>query len=645
MKRLKTIFALLLKSLREGPRYRRRLARILAGFLGVFLLFLLSDWAFPLPTAKPYSPVVMAADSTLLCAYLSPDDKWRLETHLEAVNPDMIEAILHKEDRWFYYHPGVNPFAIVRAMWNNIIQGRRTSGASTITMQVARMSEPAARTYSSKLREVFRAFQLEWHLSKQEILERYLSYLPYGGNIEGVHAAARLYFDRPPSQLSLSQAILLAVIPNRPNSLRPDRATEAARAMRDRWIERYAANDIFAEHLLQAAKVEPIHAARQQLVPQTPHFCYAVRDQFPSETELYTTLDPVIQRRMETLLAQHTRRVRQRQVGNGAVLVLENKTGGIVAYAGSAGFNEDEYLGQIDGVQAVRSPGSTLKPLLYAMAMDQGRVTPQTPMVDVPTLYRGFAPENYDEAFRGQVSLRTALSYSLNIPPVRLLEEVGVEPFVDLLAEHGFETVRRQREGLGLSVVLGGCGSTLLELTRFYASFAHEGRYQQLRWTRDQHLSPDTAQVFTPESAWMIADILSGLERPDLPQQHLDGSSLPRIAWKTGTSYGRRDAWSIGFSPRYTVGVWMGNFDGSSVPELSGTATAVPLLVDLFRALHSGKTKIWFDEPHELGQRDICAESGLLPGPHCHQIVRDYHIPGRSTVARCNIHREMYISA
>ncbi|MEM7039881.1 MAG: transglycosylase domain-containing protein, partial [Bacteroidota bacterium] len=337
-----------------------RLRNILATLAGMFLLFLLLDVAFPLPAEKAYSRVVLARDSTLLRAYLTPDEKWRMRTSLDEVPEELLEALVAKEDRWFWQHPGVNPIAMARAAVVNLFSGRRTSGASTITMQLARMMEPKARTWWSKIQESFRAFQLEWHYSKREILEMYLSYLPYGGNVEGVKAASYLYFDRPPEKLSLAQCALLAVIPNRPNSLRPDAHGPAARAARDKWLRRFEEEGIFSPELVETALREALPTERVAMPYAAPQFCEFVRRQ-SNATTLMTTLDPEIQHTAQQLLFNHVARTKSTGLTNGAVMVLDNATGEVLAYCGSADFSDKTAQGEVDAIQALRSPGSTLK--------------------------------------------------------------------------------------------------------------------------------------------------------------------------------------------------------------------------------------------------------------------------------------------
>lgn len=613
------------------------------------LLFMIGNAIFSLPAPKSFSPIVYASDSTLLCAYLTEDDKWRLETQREAVSEDLVKALINKEDRYFFAHPGVNPISILRALFSNVIQGRRVSGASTLTMQLARMAEPKERTYLNKLKEMFRAFQYEWRYPKKRILELYMSYLPYGGNIEGVHAASYLYFDRPPSSLSLAQAVLLAVIPNRPNSLRIDRHQGDAQKARDKWLSYFLEKGVFDAEKIDVALLEPVPHQRLSIPPQTPHFCQYIRQKTPDAYRFYTTIDPGTQQTVQQLLQSHVRRQRSLGVGNGAVLVVDNHNQEVVAYCGSADFGDQLAQGQVDGVQAIRSPGSTLKPAAYALAFDLGLATPSTPLLDIPTNYLGFTPENYDLTYWGQANTHNSLAFSRNIPVVRLANEIGLERLLDLLAQAGFEDIRSRREAFGLSVVLGGCGVSLEELTRFYTAFANEGEMGDLVFEKQERVSEgvrvrEGKALFSRGASYLIADILSDLSRPDLPKRILEDSRLPKVAWKTGTSYGRRDAWSIGFSPRYTVGVWMGNFDGKGVPEMSGTSMAVPLLIDIFNALDYDQ-EAWFEQPPEVDERLVCPESGLPPGSNCQSSVKDLFLLERSPRNACDRHEEVFVNS
>jgi len=613
--------------------------------ISLIAFILLLDITFPLPLMKPYSKIILAQDGTLLTANLARDEKWRLPAFLAEVSPELLTAIISKEDKWFYWHPGINLFAVARAFYSNITGGKVVSGASTITMQVARMLEPAERTYANKFLEILRAIQIEFHYSKKEILEMYLNMLPYGGNIEGVKSAAYIYFNRPPGKLSLAQSIMLAIIPNDPNSLRLDRITEDAITKRNYWINKFSKEEIFSSQNLAAALEEPLESNRFAMPSLAPHFTKYVADNFNGDV-IHSTLDLSAQAKGEKLLLNHIRRVNSKGVSNGAVIVIDNKNSNVIAYCGSADFYNDQISGQVNGITAVRSPGSTLKPALFALAFDLGILTPKMKLLDIPTDLGGYEPENYDQIFHGAVTAEFALINSLNVPAVRLLQRVGFEQFIRRLTTGGFQTIADHRDQLGLSVILGGCGVKLNELARFYTTFARRGKLHQLKYIVNETKDNDGIDVSTPASSFLIANILSNNERPDFPNILLQSTKLPKIAWKTGTSYGKRDAWAIGFSPRYTIGVWMGNFDGKGSPHLSGAEMAVPLLFDLFNAIDYGAEQEWFGPSYEYNvlQRDVCAESGLIPSGDCRTITTDYYIENVSHNETCKQVRTTYVN-
>ena len=511
-------------------------SRVVAGIFVFLLIVFMLDLFFPLPESKPYSKAVYAKDGTLLTAYLSKDEKWRMRTRLEEVSPDLIIAILDKEDNWFYWHPGINPVAVVRAVFQNMFSGKRISGASTITMQLARMLEPAERTYGNKFLEMLRAFQLELHYSKDEILEMYLSNLPYGGNIEGVKSASYIYFNRPPAKLSLSQAIVLTIIPNDPNDLRLDRNTSKLMDERNKWIKKFDGNKIFGHQDLMDALDEPVKAKRFAINNDAPHFCRFVSQKF-SQDQIYTSLDQSIQKTAEKILESYVNRVKSKQVSNGAVLIIDNKTNSVAAYCGSADFNDNASLGQVNGITALRSPGSTLKPFLYTLAFDLGELTPSMKLLDIPTDFGGYEPENYDLQYNGPVTAKYALVNSLNIPAVRLLKQTGLEKFISLLQKCGFNDIAQNKNMLGLSLILGGCGTRLEQLTKAYTVFSHGGKLFPLNYLKTDSLDvSDCTNIFSSPAAYLTGSILTSNERPDYPADFLFSTEHPLIAWKTGTS-------------------------------------------------------------------------------------------------------------
>ncbi|MBJ6108421.1 penicillin-binding protein 1C [Hymenobacter sp. BT523] len=629
---------------------RRKYASLLVLPLLAFLL----DRLFPLPPAPRYSPIVLAADGSVLHAFLNPTQKWRMKTELAEITPALQQAIINKEDRYFRYHFGVNPLAILQAAGRNIFRNGRTTGASTITMQVARLLEPKERTFGNKLLEMLRAMQLEAHYSKAEILQLYLNLVPYGGNIEGVKSAALLYFQQPPDYLSLAQTVTLAIIPNQPRVLVLGKNNALILAERNRWLRQFQQQHLFPDQDIADALAEPLDVQRHAAPTLAPHLARRLVTQFPTQPIIRSTLRRSPQTKAEDLTRNYVRRLRELGISQAAVLVVNNRSRAVEAYVGSADFQDAASAGQVDGVRAVRSPGSTLKPFLYALAVDRGIVTPKLKLPDVPTNFSGFRPENFDKSCAGEVTVERALTYSLNIPAVRVLSEVGVPTFTNKLREAGFKTVAKAAPRLGLSTVLGGCGATLEELTGLYAALAGGGRYRAIQLRASGSLAPTErgpageapgrAALFSPAAAFLITDMLAQRTRPDLPMGYQNSRHLPKIAWKTGTSYGRRDAWSIGYNQDYTIGVWVGNFNGQGSPALTGADIASPLLFDLFNLLAYNSPNNWAVPPATLDFRLVCAETGLVPGAHCPNQLIDYYLPSTSSARHCEHQKEALIS-
>jgi penicillin-binding protein 1C len=628
-------------------RQKRRLGQLGGGLLLLALLALALDRLFPLPPAPQYSPLVLAQDGTVLHAYLNPTQKWRMKTELPEITPALQTAIIAKEDQYFKYHLGVNPVALVQAAGRNLFGHGRTTGASTITMQVARLLEPKERTLGNKLLEMLRATQLEAHYSKAEILQLYLNLVPYGSNIEGVKSAALLYFQQPPHYLSLAQTVTLAIIPNRPAGLVLGKHNAQILRERNRWLRYFGQEQLFSPQDIADALLEPLEARRHPAPTLAPHLARRLVQAQPSTPLIHSTLRPATQAKAEDLARNYVRRLATRGISQAAVLVLNNRTHAVEAYVGSADFGDHRSSGQVDGVRAVRSPGSTLKPLLYGLALDRGLLTPKTVLPDVPTNFQGFRPENFDKHCQGEVTMERALTYSLNIPAVRILSEVGVGSFTGTLRQAGFRQVTRDAPRLGLSTILGGCGATLEELTGLYSALANGGKWLPLALTSIGPTRPAAhpRQVVSAAAAYLITDILAQRTRPDLPVDAASSRHLPRIAWKTGTSYGRRDAWSIGYNRDYTIGVWVGNFSGQGSPALTGADVASPLLFDLFNSLAYNSTNEWFAPPASLDFRLVCAETGLVPGEHCNNQLIDYYLPGASTSHRCQHQQEVLVAA
>lgn len=636
------------------------------------LIFLGLDFFFPFRIDIPYSTIVTARDGSILHAFLSKDDKWRMYAELNEITPALREAILFKEDKYFRYHPGFNPVAMLRATARNLLTGRRTSGASTITMQTVRLLEPRERTYGSKLIELFRAMQLEMHYSKDEVLQLYLNLIPYGGNIEGLKSASLLYFGKLPVLLSLAELTTLTIIPNRPSSLRLGIRNALVMQERNQWLTRFRTQGIFDDMAITDALNEPLVAYRREAPQLAPHLARRLQSENPDQPIIHSTLNPIIQATTVRLVQRYTDRIRAYNIHNAAVLIVDNQSHEVVSYVGSADFANTFDGGQVDGVRAVRSPGSALKPLLYGLAFDAGVVTPKTKLNDVPTNFNGYEPDNYDRRFNGPVTAEFALANSLNIPAVALLKEIGTPALVSTLGKAGFSAIKKQGKDLGLSMILGGCGVTLEEMTRLYSGLANGGQIDPLRFSSD--LTPPLAPpltkgegyknrdsespsplvrggarggvaVLSSEAAYLVTHVLTQITRPDLPNNFDNSYHLPRIAWKTGTSYGRRDAWSIGYNQRYTIGVWVGNFSGVGVAELSGANTATPLLFQLFNVLDYNSSIAWFQKPKaesRLSTRLICPETGEVPGEFCTNPITDYCIMGVSRYKRCQHQKAVF---
>jgi penicillin-binding protein 1C len=626
----------------------RRFATIFAFLLSstviFFVLFLALNALFPLPSPKPYSLVVQDRHGTFLHAFLAEDGMWRIQTRSSEIPKRLKDVLIKKEDRFFYYHPGVNPVSVCRAFLQNIFAGRRVSGASTLTMQVARMLERKERTYLNKVIEMFRAFQLEWRYSKDQILDLYLSIVPLGGNLEGLESASLFYYQTPLERLNIAQLFDLILIPNDPNHLRPDKNAVNLFVERKRqsapWIKRGLLSRLDSIVIWETRP----DAKRKPLAMVAPHFCSRIKEQANTSGAVQTSLDLPIQTTAEILLRNHLRPWKKLGVQNGAVLVIDNSTMEVVSYIGSPDFTDSTAQGQVDAVRALRSPGSALKPFLCALEMERGTLTPKTRLLDVPYDDEGFTAENYDGTFSGFVYTDEALRRSLNVPFVRLLRETGVQRFIKFMQGVGVTSLVPQQEKLGLSIILGGCGITLDELTSAYATFANEGIYREPLFLKATEEKNREKRAFSPSTAFLVTEILSGLDRPDIPNNFASSLNLPKVAFKTGTSYGRRDAWCFGYSSEYTIGVWIGNVTNKGNPDLLASKSATPLLIDLFNSLSSTNRKTILRTPSDIGVRSVCAVSGKLPTEHCRELVQEYYSFAQTRNQYCDVHREYLVS-
>ncbi len=529
----------------------------------------------PLDGVKEISTTVVDRNSRLLRAYAMDDGRWRLPVKASEVDPTYIDVLLAFEDKRFRQHGGVDPLALGRAAWQFATHGRIVSGGSTITMQVARLIEPRRdRSIAAKLRQIVRAVQLERTLSKDEILDLYLTLAPFGGNLEGVRAAAIAYFGKEPKRLSLAEAALLAALPQSPETRRLDRHPDTAHKARDRVLDRMADTGRVSAEDVTHAKAEAVPRQRKAMPILAPHVTDHVVARSDSLSHIALTLDANLQKSFEALA-----RDRANALGPDisiGILAIDNASGDILARVGSPDYFDVRRAGQVDMTRAIRSPGSTLKPFIYGLAIEDGFVHPESLIDDRPIRYGSYAPENFDMTFQGTVTVRKALQLSLNVPAVALLDRVGPHRLTSRIKQAGGDLVLPKDETPGLAMGLGGVGVTLTDLVQLYAGFPRLGNTMPLRERLDDPRD-ETAQrrLLDPVAAWHIGNVLMGTPPPENGVHN-------RIAFKTGTSYGYRDAWSVGFDGRYTIGVWVGRPDGAPVPGLLGRSAAAPILFDAF---------------------------------------------------------------
>ncbi|MCF5653909.1 peptidoglycan glycosyltransferase PbpC [Pseudomonas poae] len=551
-----------------------------ASVLLVIALLWLADRLWPLPLPQDdLARVVLAEDGTPLWRFADANGVWRYPVQTGEVSPYYLDALLTYEDRWFYEHPGVNPLSLVRATWQNLTGARVVSGGSTLSMQVARLLDPHSRTWHGKLRQLWRTAQLEWHLSKEQILNLYLNRAPFGGTLQGVAAASWAYLGKSPAQLTHAEAAMLAVLPQAPSRLRPDRHPQRAQQARDKVLRRLAEFQVWSQSAVDEALEEPLLLA-PRLEPSLAPLLARRLNRADSPPLIRTTLDATLQRRLEDLLLGW--RARLPEHTSAAILVVEEETMAVRAYLGSVDINDARRFGHVDMISALRSPGSTLKPFLYGMALDEGLIHSESLLQDVPRRYGDYRPGNFSMGFTGAVPASTALSSSLNLPAVQLLEAYGPKRFAAQMRIGGVPLALPALAEPNLALILGGAGSRLEDLVSGYSAFARDGKSATIRLQPDDVLRE--RPLLSPGSAWIVRRILSGQARPDRdPRAEL--VQRPALAWKTGTSYGFRDAWAIGVGPRYLIGVWIGRPDGTPVPGQFGLASAAPLMLQVHDVL------------------------------------------------------------
>ncbi len=567
----------------------------------VFGLYVYALGPVPLGQNLAYSRLVVDRNGKLLRAYATPEGRWRLPATVKDVDPRFLRLLFAYEDKRFYTHDGVDPLAMMRAAWQWISSGHIVSGGSTLTMQVARLLEPRHhRSIEAKLRQIVRAIELEHALTKEQILSLYLTLAPYGGNLEGIRAASLAYFGKEPRHLTLAQSALLVALPQSPERRRPDRHAKAARDARDRVLDRVAEDNVAPPDEIAHAKLQPVPHARQQLPMLAPHTADKMVSADPQTDIVRLTIDATMQNALQGLA-----RERAQAMGphiSVAILAVDNATGEVRASVGSAGYFDDKRAGQVDMTDALRSPGSTLKPFIYGMAFEDGLIHPETLIDDKPGRFGNYKPENFDLTFQGTVTVRRALQWSLNVPAIAVLNRVGASRLDARLSGAGASLVLPQHEAPGLAMGLGGVGVRLSDLVKLYVGLARLGTVVPLV-ERAGEKPADLRRLIDPVAAWYVGNILIGAPPPD-------NARRGRIAYKTGTSYGYRDAWAVGFDGRMTIGVWVGRPDGTPVPDLVGRASAAPILFDAFARSGTAPAPL---PPPPRGA--LFATTGKLPPP------------------------------
>jgi len=599
---------------------------------------------------NPLSRVVLSKQGHLLGAHIATDEQWRFPP-LNKTPPKFAKAIITFEDKRFYSHIGIDPLAIARAFYLNLKQGHIVSGGSTLSMQVVRLAEHnPARTVWQKVKELFKALRLEIAYSKHDIISLYASHAPFGGNVVGLEAASWRYFGRKPKQLSWAESVMLAVLPNSPSLIHLGRHRSKLLLKRNRLLKKLHQQQSLSKLEYHLAILEPLPQQPPSLPRLTPHLLDTLIFKYPQQQRFQTTINATLQQRINQVATHHGETLALSGVHNLAILVIDNDNFEVLAYVGNTPVKRADKYGQaIDLVQRPRSTGSTLKPFLFAAMIEQGQILPETLIADTPVRYSGYQPKNFDRQFQGAVKAKQALARSLNIPAVNLLSLHGVESFLGFLRQMGMTTLHRKSRDYGLPLILGGAETTLWELTNLYANLSHIAQqktnqasyYHQPTVLKEGSTTTSNRREISPASAWMTLQALLDVTRPEESGYWRNFSSSHKIAWKTGTSFGHRDAWAMGTTPRYSVGIWVGNAAGEGRQELTGVKAAAPILFDVFNRL-SLKNE-WFQKPlAQMKKINICSDDGFLANANCD--AKPYWIPKNSHFDRVSpYHQRLHV--
>ncbi|MEJ2054191.1 MAG: penicillin-binding protein 1C [Calditrichaceae bacterium] len=604
----------------------------------ILLLLLIGYFLIPLPQPlfeNDYSTVILDRNDRILRVFLNGKEQWQFPPDTAQAIPEKLKiAVLEYEDKHFYDHPGVNPVAVFRALYQNIASGKVISGASTLTMQVARLFNPKERTYANKLLETLQALKIEIKYSKEEILKLYLDHAPYGGNIVGYRAASLRYYNTMPVKLTWGQAAMLAVLPNAPGLISPVSNPQKLIQKRNGLLKQ----------LMQTGDID--FQTYQLACREEPHLSRKLKMESGTASVIKTTIDKKFQNGIENIVKIQGNYLENLGILNASALIVETQTGKIAAYIGSDDFFDTEAKGQVDGIFAPRSSGSILKPFLYALSMDEGYILPQTLIKDVPSFYGAFSPANADLKYFGIVPASQALIQSRNVPAVRLLYQYGYEPFYYFLKRAGVSTLFRHYEDYGLSLILGGAETNLWDMAALYRGLARDGRFEKIHvLANEDNIQGNAQKLISPGAAYLTLNILNDLHRPGSEYYWEQYQNQWPLAWKTGTSYGQRDSWAIGVSPQWTIAVWVGNFEGQGNANLSGSGCAGPILFEIFNFLPKDPELSWFKKPEtSMDKVKICMETGFLAGENCPHVFEADAPVNMRPLKICPYHRHIFVN-
>ncbi len=631
--------------------YTPTLLRLLGALLLLFVI------GVPVVSFKAsFSTLLEAEDGSLLGARIAPDGQWRFPGDKDI--PEKFEAcILHFEDQYFYYHPGINPVSVMRALYQNISQANIVSGASTITMQTVRLaSTHRERTLWQKIKESILTLRMELSKSKKEILSLYATHAPFGGNVVGLEAASWRYFSCPPENLSWAQSATLAVLPNAPSLMYPGKNTTLLRQKRDRLLKKLYVHEIIDSMSYQLACQEPMPERPQALPQHCPHLLDRCVREYPQQ-RTRSSIDAQLQKQCIAITQRHNRRLAKQYIHNLGVLILDNQSGQVLCYIGNSDDPSKSNNNDVDMITSLRSSASTLKPLLFAAMIQKGLLLPHMLLEDTPQHFSGYSPQNFSLKFQGAIPASEAITRSLNIPAILMLKQYGIAHFHELLQRLGFSTITQESDHYGLALILGGSEISLWELCRVYAALANSllnkrdeerarASFTELSYRMNSEKDNTAKSHYSPLHAgacWWMFETMKNTQRPGDEEGWQFFENANAIAWKTGTSFGFRDAWTVGLTPHYTVGVWVGNANGEGRPGNTGINAAAPLFFDLFRLLPQ---QVWFEEPiAELYPASICKHSGHRASQFCEDLDTLYVPKAALQTSPCPYHQVVHLDS